>query len=130
MCGILSEASRTIGKRLIIQPQTKQDELRDWLCSRGFTISDASLVYDTGRIYLVWLVEAGIMPRYRGLDEPLLRHRDELLKPYLEEQLKRLRKRLHGVEHAAQPNEPLCAELHKKLAELEEIYREVTTWQA
>lgn len=128
--GILSAAPWTRGKRLILQPQTKQDELREWLRANGFTISDAALVYDTGRIYLVWLVEQGEMPPFHGVDAPLLTQRDELLKPYLEDQIKRLRKRLYGAEHASQPDEPLTASLRDRLNELEELYREVIKWQA
>ena len=127
---VLSAAPWTTEKRLILQPQTKQQELRDWLSGHGFTIADAALVYDTGRIYLVWLVEAGTMPTFRGVDAPLLAHRDPLLKPYLEEQTKRLRKRLHGLEAAAAPDEAQIAALRRTLDALEEIYREVIEWQA
>ena len=42
--------------KLILQPQSKIDELTAWLEASGFYISDASLVKDEGRIYLVLLV--------------------------------------------------------------------------
>ena len=126
---ILAEAPWTKEKRLILQPQTKQEELRSWLGANGYTISDAALAYDTGRIYLVWLVGAGEMPPFSGVDAPLLAHRDALLRPYLDDQIKRLRKRLHGVEAAARPEEALAAELRTQLAALETIYHEVTKWQ-
>ena len=128
--GILSSAPWTREKRLILQPQTKQEELREWLRANGFTISDAALVYDTGRIYLVWLVGQGEMPPFCGVDAPLITHRDALLKPYLEEQIKRLRKRIHGEEQASQPNPLQTASLRARLNELEELYREVIKWQA
>ncbi len=126
---ILSDAPWAKEKRIILQPQTKQAELRQWLSENGYAIRDASLVYDTGRIYLVWLAEAGMMPRFRGVDDPLLIKRDPLLKPYLEEQIKRLRKRLHGVLQAKQQNEVLSAAMYSELSQLEDIYDEVNKWQ-
>lgn len=127
--GILSAAPWVREKRLILQPQTKQDELRCWLAGQGCAIRDASLCDDTGRIYLVWLVEAGEMPQFCGVDTALLNKRDELLRPYLDDQIKRLRKRLRGVEGAAAPDEEMISALRGRLAELEKIYHEVSTWQ-
>lgn len=129
MIGILEAAPWTLGKRLILQPQTKQRELRDWLKSHGYGIVDASLVHDNGRIYLVWLVTAGEMPQFRGVDDALLRKRDELLKPYLEEQIKRMRKQLNGVAHAQRDEQGLGEKLRAELEELETVYQEVKTWQ-
>ena len=130
MISILEAAPWTIRKRLILQPQTKQAELRDWLAAHGYAIKDASLVHDNGRLYLVWLAEEGKMPPFYGVDEALLRKRDALLKPYLEEQIKRLRKQLNGVSHARHEGEGLGNKLFAELSELETVYREVKTWQA
>ena len=126
---ILSDAPWARQKRLILQPQTKRDELRAWLSSQALAITDARLAYDTGRIYLIWCVGAGEADLFSGVDAPLLAHRDPLLKPWLEEQIKRLRKRLHGVEAAAVPDRALSAALSAQLEKLEEIYHEVLTWQ-
>ena len=130
MIGILAAAPWTREKRLILQPQTKQDELRAWLGENGCAITDAALAYDTGRIYLVWCVEAGDMPPFQGVDSALLQNRDPLLKPWLAEQIKRLRKRLNGVQQSKTSQPELAAELQRELAALEEIYQEVTSWQA
>jgi tRNA (adenine22-N1)-methyltransferase len=127
--GILSDALWTRQKRLIVQPQTKQDELRAWLGSHGYQISDASLAYDTGRIYLIWLIEEGNMPQFHGVDNALLMHRDPLLRPYLDDQIKRIRKRLHGIEASANPDEKILKTLQDRLSELESIYKEVSAWQ-
>ena len=129
MIGILSAAPGTKEKNLILQPQTKQDELRAWLAGAGFTIRDAALVHDTGRIYMVWDVERGEMPPWRGVDSALLARRDPLLKPFLEDQIKRCRKRLNGLQKAATQDEAGIAALREQLAALEEIHREVETWQ-
>ena len=127
--GILAAAPWAKEKRLVLQPQTKQAELRSWLSDNGYAISDASLVYDAGRIYLVWLVERGIMPPFAGVDSALLAHRDPLLAPYIDDQIKRLRKHLHGVEQAALPDAQAIESLREALVRLEEIYDEVKTWQ-
>ena len=126
--GILSDAPWTVQKRLILQPQTKQSELRGFLSDHGYRIADAVLTDDTGRIYLIWLVTAGIMPPFRGVDSALINRRDPLLRPYLDDQIKRLRKRLHGVEAAAFPDEKLSASLRQELTQLEEIHHEVIAW--
>lgn len=128
--GILENAPWVRQKRLILQPQSKQNELRCYLSDAGYTISDATLVYDMGRIYLIWLVEAGKMPLFQGVDGPLLAHRDPLLKPYLDDRIKRMRKQLHGIESAAHADKAQSESLRIQLTKLEEIYLEVKTWQA
>ncbi len=129
IAGILEGAPWSRQKRLILQPQTKQNELRDYLADNGFSILDASLAFDNGRLYLIWLVGAGEMPPFRGVDSALLLHRDPLLKPYLEDQIKRLRRIARGVGSASDSDEALAAQLRERLAQLEEIYHEVITWQ-
>ena len=37
------------GKRLVLQPQSKVQELTDWLWHNGFTIEDAALCRDAGK---------------------------------------------------------------------------------
>ena len=129
MIGILSAAPWAKDKRLILQPQTKQDQLRRWLGEHGLAITDAALVHDTGRIYLVWLVEAGEMAPFRGVDAALLTRRDPLLKPYLEEQIKRARKQLHGLGQSATADPAQLSALQGQLENLETIYHEVQQWQ-
>ncbi len=127
--GILEAAPWVRQKRLILQPQTKQAELRAYLSSRHCAITDAALVYDAGRIYLVWLVAAGEMPPWCAVDAALLQHRDPLLRPYLDDRMKRLRKRLHGLEAAARRDDETLSILREELSQLETIYHEVSLWQ-
>lgn len=130
IAGILAQSPWAKRKRLVLQPQTKQAELRAFLAGNGYTITDAALSYDTGRIYLIWLVTAGEMPPFPGVEGALLRHRDPLLQPYLEDQIKRMRKRLRGLESAVRPDETRTDALRGELSQLEEIYHEVIRWQA
>ena len=127
--GILENAPWTLQKRLILQPQTKQTELRNYLAGAGYTSSDAALVCDTGRIYLIWQVEEGEMPHFQGVDRPLLSHHDPLLKPYLDDRIKRIRRHLHGLEAAVHPDSAQINALRELLSQLEGISREVSKWQ-
>ena len=127
--GILEAAPWAKEKRLILQPQTKYFELKAFLAEQGMRIGDASLAYDTGRIYRVWLVEAGESTDTGWVETPLIEQRDPLLKPYLEDRIKRLRKQINGQERAAAPDADLLRELHSELDEYLSIHEEASTWQ-
>lgn len=65
MAGILSEAPWTkTGILLLLEPQSKQDLLRRWLRDNGYAILQELLVKDTGRIYPILLVKAGVPEPY------------------------------------------------------------------
>lgn len=49
-------------RRLILQPVTSADDLRDRLCEMGFEIVTERAVYDGGRLYTVMLVVYGGKP--------------------------------------------------------------------
>ena len=128
MIHILSDAPWAKEKRLVLQPQSKIPELRRWLAEHGLAVLDASLVDDTGRIYLVWRVGAGKADGGAAIDSPLLTHRDPLLRPWLEEQIKRGRKQARGLRAARQPDEQAIAALEAELDTLEEIRKETQKW--
>ena len=125
---ILAAAPWAKEKRCILQPQTKFTELRRYLAQSGQCIRDASLAYDTGRIYLIWLVEPGQMDPECVIDRALLEKRDPLLAPYTEDRIKRLRKQLSGLERAAARDDALLGQLRSELEELTKIHREVKSW--
>ena len=102
---ILETSPWALNKRLILQPQTKHLLLRCWLGDHGLSIEDASLIYDSGRIYQVWLVREGKMRETLGIEPVLIEKQDPLLHPFAESLVKRLRKEIHGLECArtAQP---------------------------
>ena len=128
--GILQAAPWALDKHLILQPQSKINELRDWLGENGCAIGDASLVYDTGRIYLVWNVCRGSMRSAPAVDPVLIEKRDKLLKPYAEDQIKRLRKQLSGKESAVVPGQEEISQLRGRLDAFLNLYEEVCAWQA
>jgi len=127
--GILAAAPWAGTKRLILQPQTKYYELRRFLADQGLRLSDASLVYDTGRIYRVWLVEAGESEVKEWIEPPLVEKRDPLLKPYLDDMIKRLRKQIQGQERAVNSAPDNVKELRDELEEYLKLRREAETWQ-
>ncbi len=129
MQGILAAAPWALEKRLILQPQTKHALLRQWLGARGRMIADASLVYDTGRIYLVWLVGPGAMRPEGPADPVLIEKRDPLLKAYAEEQTKRCRKHLQGLELARRSSPEALGCMRQELEQWREIYKEAAAWQ-
>ncbi len=126
---ILAAAPWAGEKRLILQPQTKYFELRAFLRENGLRIADASLVYDTGRIYRVWLVAAGESDNCGWVEAPLLSNRDPLLRPYMEDMIKRLRKQIQGLERASHTDELQLKALHSELDEYLRVLEESKTWQ-
>jgi len=126
--GILQAAPWAMDKHLIIQPQTKYFELRAFLNERGFCVRDASLVYDTGRIYRVWVIGSGSNTN-GWIEKPLLDKKDPLLKPYLEDLIKRLRKQIQGLERASERDDGRISALHAELDEYDSVLKEALTWQ-
>ena len=128
---ILEACPWTKDKKLIIQPQSKLPELRRWMNKNGFAIEDAELVYDTGRIYLVWTVRGGYNDEKDSvlIDRQLLEKRDPLLGAYLDGIIKRELKILKGMERGAQVSDEELAAHRKMLDELKHIKEETETWQ-
>lgn len=128
MMGILERSPWALEKRLILQPQTKWPELRRYMAERGLAVLDASLADDAGRIYLIWLVGAGETAGECHVDQALLKKRDPLLKPWLQDRIKRCGKQLRGLELARQPDEAAIAGQRAELEELKRVYQEVLAW--
>ncbi|MCL1829426.1 MAG: class I SAM-dependent methyltransferase [Oscillospiraceae bacterium] len=97
--GIISRAPRTASKRLLIlQPMTKSERLRQWLCENEYTIITEYLTEDAGKIYPVILATGGkVRTDYSAAElaagkfeffsaEPLAKkHIDLLIKKYSKE---------------------------------------------
>jgi len=128
---ILEAAPWTKYKKLIIQPQSKLPELRCWLRVNGFVISDAELVYDTGRIYLVWQVCGGhsaTEPDSLMIDPMLMEKRDPLLGAYLDGLIKRELKILKGMQMGAKVDESGIEAQRCAVAELKRLKEETEKW--
>lgn len=101
---ILAAAPWTKEKELILQPQTKIPELRSWLNSNGYDVAEASLVADTGRIYLVWRCVSGggreLAEHELYVDRTLSERGDGLLGIYIDSIVKKLRHKALGMKKA------------------------------
>ena len=111
---------------LLLQPQSKIMELRQWLGNNGFSAERARLVRAGGRIYLILRVHWDGMGRQ---DEPYYLHlldRDELIGEYASHLLTRTEKQLLAFDRpSADPDErrrlmELCDRLKQISAEARE----------
>jgi len=127
--GILAAAPWAKEKHIILQPQTKFAELKSFLSENGLFIQDAALAYDAGRIYRVWKVEPGTEATEHYVESPLIAHRDPLLRPYLEDLMKRLRKQIQGLKQATNTDYDQLGALERELDEYIKIHKEAESWQ-
>ena len=77
VCRIIGNAPWTKDPkiRLILQPMTKQDEVREYLLSEGFTIVGEALSEDDGKIYQTICAEySGVSEKYSTAELILGRH--------------------------------------------------------
>lgn len=121
---ILSAAPWARDKCLVIQPQTKIPELRAWLNENGYDVKAATLVYDNGRLYVVWNVSAGerraLTETDLLLDPALIVQRDPLLPAYIDNLVKKLRYKIQGLEKAVTADD---SELKENCETLEHLLR-------
>ena len=129
--GILEKAPWVLdpGVRCILQPQTKTVLLTSWLEGRGCRLTDAALVEDDRRLYLVFSVGAVGTGAFRGPLELLLAKRDPLLPRYLTGLIGKTRRAMGGLERS---KDLPWAEIGRMRAELEGYIRmkgETDEWQ-
>jgi len=123
---ILSAApwTRSSAMPLLLQPMTKVEMLRIWLADNGYTFTGERLVADKDFLYPVLCVTGGkgesLLPEEAYVGKLL--SGDPLYGQYLDQQIKKLRRRITGLRSAAGPVssaelknlEELCASLEKK----------------
>lgn len=88
---------------LLLQPQTKVEDLRRWLCENGYAVTREQLVRDKGKLYIVMTVTAGerFTPDEEQLYGGLALEREALYGDYLAHQIVRLRRRADGLRRSA-----------------------------
>ncbi len=129
MLAILSNApwTREDDVTLVLQPQTKLDELSAYLTESSFGLFDAQLVLDDGRLYTVFSAGTAAAEPFDPL-VALLRRRDVLLPVYVNEQIVKYQRALDGLSRSASGHEG-AAQLREKLRRLEHIKGEIRQWQ-
>ncbi len=107
MVSILSAAPWTAqpGKLLILEPQSTQTHLRQFLNTHGYVITGEQLVKDAGRIYPVLTVQGGEAPDYTDAELLVGKYEqvgsDALFGEYTDLLLKRLEKAAQHDDNAA-----------------------------
>lgn len=120
IAAILDAAPWTIssGQLLLLQPMTKAEFLRKWICDKGYTFTEEHLVLDKDFLYPIFCVMGGTPKKltdeeaYAGL----LLDEDPLYDVYLSQQMKRIRVRIDGLIRSE--NEAAAKEIHR----LEDLY--------
>lgn len=127
ICGILDRAEWCMSPayRLILQPMTKAEVLRYWLCNNGFSLEEERLVEDEGTIYQLLaavftgqneaLSDAELWLGKQGLAEPVLHQK------LVRQEIHRIERRLRGIAAASSANEDQQrqrAALQRRLDEL------------
>ena len=95
--GILSRAAWTKdGVRLILQPQSKLDELCEWLRENGYALEGAALAAEGDRLYVVLRVIGG-SGGYEYAEDALEAAHDALLCAWLDFRINKLERALSGM---------------------------------
>lgn len=128
ICGILDRAEWCMDPRfrLILQPMTKAEILRYWLCHNGFRIEKESLADEGGAIYQILcaafcgenekLSDAELWLGKRGLADP------ELYRRLLDREIGRVGRQIDGLSDTAEQDRlRQLAALRQRLKELKEM---------
>ena len=109
VAGILKRAPWTKeGVRLILQPQSKLDELCEWLGVNGYAIRSAALAAEGERLYAVLSVLGGA-EGFKYAEDALAAAGESLLGRWLEGRIRRLERALAGMERGADAAEGISA---------------------
>ena len=126
---ILARAEWTgAGAGLILQPQTKTDELCVWLARKGYALTGALLVEDAGRLYVV-LSSSGTGTPHAPIyaEDMLLNARDPLLPRWLDWRIAVLQRSAAGLFKAKDPEN--AAGITETLGRLLKTREETQIWQ-
>ena len=128
ICGILDRAEWCMDDRytLVLQPMTRAEVLRYWLIYNGFEILEEDLAEDSGVLYSILTARFGGSTRlldaelYTGACSMLREH--ALFPALLEQQIRRFRRMLHGLEFASDRDVSGRTDILKNiLSQLEEM---------
>ena len=106
---------------LILQPQTKIDLLRCWLCGHGYRFLSETLVRDKEQLYVVFRVRAGMGQELSEADAltGLLLRNDPLYGEYLSQHLIKLNRARDGLAVSS------LADKEARIAHLENLIEEI-----
>ena len=127
--GILSAApwTRDGAHTLILQPQTKTELLRRWLCANGYRFLKERLVRDKEQLYVVFLAAGGQEHPLSAAEAitGFLLDGDPLYGEYLAAHIAKLRRAAEGIAISTRTDKDArITQLRGLIAELEEKERE------
>ncbi len=111
--------------KLVLQPMTEEQTLREYLYTHGYRITDETAVSEPGHVYTVISAENGITEKYT--------YRDVLASPafcgkksadgeaYIMKYIRKETRVLEGLRHANVPKAEDISRIERELAELNEI---------
>ena len=114
---------------LILQPQTKVELLRRWLCGHGYRFLSETLVRDKGKLYVVFCVTAGAGQELSEADAltGFLLRSDPLYGEYLSQHLIKLKRARDGLAVSSLADKDMRIALLENL--IEEIVRRKGEWE-
>ena len=128
MISILQNAPWTTNqRRLILQPQSKLQELDHWLQMHHYAIEEAKLCLDGGKLYLAISVLGGGEWAH-GTEETLFLHKDPMLLAYIHRELQKARHAEAGLRLASDNHQDLLRASEQRIAVLEHYEREIIKW--
>lgn len=112
--------------KLVLQPMADPGDLRVWLASNGWKITDEKLVEDDGRIYVIIVSDPGQEkpedPLLLELGPRLLEKKDPLLGVYIEKMIDKYERILTGLAAAkSEAAREKALELKSKLTRIREV---------
>jgi tRNA (adenine22-N1)-methyltransferase len=126
IAAILSAAPWTAegAHRLILQPMSKTEELRRFLCNSGYAIEAERLVCEKNELYVLLLARGGAKPFFPGAGMLYTGHsqtlrEDPLYPEYLDQQRKRLERAIAGAKRSSKACD------FERLEEFKSAYRDL-----
>ena len=111
--------------KLILQPQSHDEDVRKYLFSNGFSVVDEEVCFEDGKVYIcigaVYTGETFPHSETEIMFGTMLGRNDEAARAFTEKKMKRIKSRFTALkEHGGDGNE---------IQTLEKIIKEVESWQ-
>ena len=121
------------GTTLILQPNSKIQDLVQWLTENEYSIKETRLVKDAGKYYQILIVSHGkdkILEReaHRLVHPLYLTHKDPLTPEYLDNLISRYKHAIDGM-LTSKKETPELTRLRNLVEDLQSMKKETETWQ-
>jgi tRNA (adenine22-N1)-methyltransferase len=114
-------------RRLILQPQSKLPELEEWLKDHQFSIDDARLCLDGGKLYLAFSVLGGAEWK-RNAEETLSMKQDVLFPKYVQREYQKAKRARDGLMKSSGEHADMVFKLEQRIKVLEHYEKEILKW--